>query len=108
MIAAEAGRDPVLSEADNGLSNGQLYSVALALTGGDADSGTTQFFVNLDTDNESLDDQDFTVFGSVIEGREVVDAIARVETELSTLVNNEVSLPTTDVVIRRIRRVAGE
>lgn len=108
LIAVETGRDPVESEADNGLSNGELYSVALALTGGDADSGTTQFFVNLDTENESLDDQDFTVFGTVVEGRDVVDQIARADTELSTIINGEVSLPVVDVVIRGIRRVAAQ
>jgi cyclophilin family peptidyl-prolyl cis-trans isomerase len=108
LVKVDPTRDPIESEADNGLSNGELYSVALALTSGDADSGTTQFFVNLDTENDSLDEQDFTVFGSVVEGRDVVDEIVRVETELSTIINGEVSQPTTDVTIRAVTRVGEE
>ena len=74
---AEATRDPVTSEADNGLSNATPYSVAMALAGGDVDSGTTEFFINIDADNGYLDDQYFTVFGSVVDdgGREIVGDI---------------------------------
>jgi len=100
-------RDPVPSEADNGLTNGEVYSVALALTGGDANSGTTQFFVNLDPNNDSLDDQGFTVFGRVVAGTDVVDAIAHVDTEASSILGGETSLPIEDVTIFRVRR-AGE
>lgn len=99
-------RRPVESEADNGLSNGTLYSVALALSGGDSDSGTTQFFINLSADNDSLDDE-FTVFGLVLNGRAVVDRIVRVETEASPILNGEVSLPVEDVIIERMTRLAG-
>ena len=73
---------PVDSEADNGFSNIR-GTVAMALSGGDADSGTSQFFINL-TDNSFLDLQDFTVFGEVIEGMEpngVVDTITAVATQ---------------------------
>lgn len=104
LVEVQGGRDPVESESDNGLSNGEVYTVALALTGGDADSGTTQFFVNLDPDNDKLDAQGFTVFGRVVSGTEVVDAIARVETETNPFISGENSLPVEDVTIVRIRR----
>ena len=74
--------EPVDSEADNGFSNIR-GTVAMALSGGDADSGTSQFFINL-TDNSFLDAQDFTVFGEVIVGMElngVVDTIGSVATQ---------------------------
>lgn len=105
----EPTRDPVPSEAENGLSNGELYSVSLAQSGGDPDSGTTQFFINLDEDNVSLDEQGFTVFGMVAEGTDVVDAIAAVETTDNPLIGfGETSLPVEDVVIERITRVVEE
>ncbi len=100
----KATRDPVASEAENGLTNGVPYSVSLAFTGGDPESGTTQFFINL-ADNGVLDDQSFTVFGSVSAGREIVDAIAATERTDSPIVPGEVSLPVEDVIIERMSRV---
>jgi len=78
LIERMPTRDPVESESPNGLSNGEVFSVALALSGGDANSGTTQFFINLDPGNTFLDAQGFTVFGKVISGTDVVDGIAAV------------------------------
>lgn len=74
-------RDPILSEAGNGLSN-LRGTIALALRGSDADSGNSQFFINLTDDNTFLDNgtPPFTVFGRVIDGMDVVDAIAAVQT----------------------------
>ncbi len=99
----EGTRDRVASEADNGLSNGVLYSVALALRGS-PDSGSTQFFVNLNEANARLDDQGFTVFAQVVEGRDVVDAIAQVETTANPVLPSETSLPIEDIIIERARR----
>jgi cyclophilin family peptidyl-prolyl cis-trans isomerase len=105
LEAQEPTREPVSSEADNGLSNGTLYSVSLALSGTDADSGTTEFFINLD-DNGFLDDQSFTVFGNVVDGTDVIDAIAASERTDSPIIPGEVSLPVEDVIIQGIIRVA--
>lgn len=104
--SVDVTRDPVPSEADNGLSNGVLYSVALALSSGDPDSGTTQFFINLSTDNSLLDDQRFTVFGQVVEGTDVVDDIAALETIASPIIRGEVSLPAQDVIMEQVTRVS--
>jgi len=109
VVEVSPTREPVPAEADNGLSNAVVYSVAMALSGSDPDSGTTQFFVNLSEDNGSLDEDEFTVFGTVVAGTDVVDAIARVETESSPIIPNETSLPVEDVVIARMRRaLSGE
>jgi cyclophilin family peptidyl-prolyl cis-trans isomerase len=105
IVAREATRDPVESEADNGNTNGEVYSVALALSSGNPNSGTTQFFINMDTGNDFLDDQSFTVFGRVFSGTNVVDAIAAVETTESELLGGEVSLPVEDVIIERVSRI---
>lgn len=103
IVLVEISRDPVESEADNGLTNGDLYTVSLALTG-DANSGTTQFFINL-ADNSFLDSSGFTVFGSVVEGIDVVDAIAAMARTDSPIVTGEVSLPAEDVIMLRVTRV---
>jgi len=53
-------------------------TVAMAKLGGDPDSATSQWFVNLADNSENLDNQNggFTVFGRVIfDGMTVVDAI---------------------------------
>ena len=73
---------PIKNEAANGLSNDK-YTIAMARTG-DPHSATAQFFINT-KDNGFLDypGQDgwgYCVFGKVIEGKDVVDAIGKVQT----------------------------
>ena len=106
VVYKEPTYDPVTSEAPTGFSNGELYSISMALSSGDADSGTTQWFVNL-TDNSFLDDQSFTVFGTVAEGREVLDAMTGLELEENPVLSGEVSFPAEDIVIQSVTRVTG-
>ncbi|PIE39029.1 MAG: hypothetical protein CSA52_00330 [Gammaproteobacteria bacterium] len=72
---------PIRNEAVNGLSN-LRGTLALARLN-DPNSATSQFFINL-VDNKELDHSDsnpgYAVFGRVIDGMDVVDAIAGVET----------------------------
>ncbi len=107
LTLVPATRDPVQSEADNGLSNGGLYSVALALSGGDPNSGATQFFFNLSEENTFLDDRGFTVFGQVVEGTNVIDSIVAMETVASPIIPGEVSLPAEDVIMERVVRMSN-
>jgi len=79
--------DPIKNEAANGLKNVK-YSLAMARTGV-VDSATAQFFINV-VDNDFLDHRDtsnrgfgYAVFGKVVEGFEVVDAIAALQTGYS-------------------------
>ena len=73
----------IQNEAKNGLKN-QRYTVAMARTS-DPHSATAQFFVNT-TNNSFLDNdraQDgwgYAVFGKVVAGTEVIDAIEKVRT----------------------------
>jgi peptidylprolyl isomerase len=69
------------SEVIPGKNRNDRGTVAMALVGSppDRDSATSQFFINLE-DNNDLD-SDFTVFGQVIEGMDVVDAIGEVATD---------------------------
>lgn len=68
-------------ESQNGLKN-LRGSIAMARTN-DPDSATSQFFINL-ADNEFLNaapgNDGYAVFGKVVNGMEVVDAIAKVRT----------------------------
>src|SRR5450756_1811187 len=76
------GDQPIDNEANNGLKN-LNYTVAMARTG-DPHSATAQFFINV-KDNGFLnypgqDGWGYCVFGKVVEGKEVVDAIRNVKT----------------------------
>ncbi len=75
---------PITNEADNGLKN-KRYSLAMARTSA-PHSATAQFFINA-TDNGFLDHSaptpqgwGYAVFGKVVAGAEVVDAIEAVAT----------------------------
>ncbi len=77
-------RAPIENEADNGLKN-LKYSLSMARTM-DPHSATSQFFINL-KDNDFLDHTGknmqgwgYAVFGRVIDGMDVVDAMAKVKT----------------------------
>ena len=75
-------RPPIVSEARNGLKN-KRGALAMARTN-DPNSATGQFFIN-HVDNADLNysgprNPGYTVFGQVVEGMDVVDAIARVKT----------------------------
>lgn len=97
-------REAVPNESSNGRSN-LRGTVAMARMG-DPDSARDQFFVNL-VDNVSLDyprhgGSGYTVFGDVIEGMNVVDAIARVP--IVNLGGAFSARPKTPVVIHEARR----
>ena len=77
-------QSPIKNEADNGLKNDR-GTIAMARTG-DPHSATAQFFINLKNNDflnhtrKSINGWGYTVFGKVIAGMDVVDAIARVKT----------------------------
>lgn len=93
------------NESDNGLSNVR-GSVAMARRD-DPNSASTQFFINL-VDNTYLDHQaetaetplrwGYTVFAHVVEGMDVVDAIAQVPTQRGTLSE---AVPLQPIIIER-------
>jgi peptidyl-prolyl cis-trans isomerase B (cyclophilin B) len=92
--------EAIENEAKNGLKN-TAYSVAMARTSA-PHSATAQFFINV-TDNEFLDypGQDgwgYCVFGTVTEGKDVVDKIRKVRTSNGGMHAN---VPADDVVIEK-------
>jgi peptidyl-prolyl cis-trans isomerase A (cyclophilin A) len=98
-------RGPISNEADNGLRN-LRGTLAMARTQA-KDSATSQFFINL-TDNAFLDhgarDFGYAVFARVVDGMDVVDRIAEVET---TRKGGHGDVPVEPVVIESARRVEG-
>lgn len=115
-------KDPIVNEAGNGLKN-ERGTLAMARTG-DPNSATAQFFINL-TDNaflnrgdpNAVDDFGYAVFGKVLEGMEVVDKIAKVDTGRVTVMakgpGGQLSrvpfgdVPTQPVVIKSVKRKAS-
>ncbi|MEM1423689.1 MAG: peptidylprolyl isomerase [Planctomycetota bacterium] len=91
-------RDGIANEWRNGLSN-EIYTIAMARLGGQPNSGTSQFFINV-KDNAFLDQprdgSGYAVFGVVVDGTEVVDSIKGVSTGSK---NGMGDWPTEDVVI---------
>jgi peptidyl-prolyl cis-trans isomerase B (cyclophilin B) len=99
--------DAIMNEADNGLKN-LRGTIAMARTP-DPHSATAQFFINV-KDNAFLDHQaktaqgwGYAVFGQVVEGMEVVDAIKTTPTGSGGPFRTDV--PKTAVVIHSIQRV---
>lgn len=74
-------REPVENESKNGLTNAR-GTIAMARTN-DPHSASAQWFINL-VDNPRLDGKDYkwgyTVFGKVVRGMDVVDAMAEIPT----------------------------
>jgi cyclophilin family peptidyl-prolyl cis-trans isomerase len=80
MEQPEGLRDPIVNEFSPDRSNLRA-TVAMAKLSDDPDSATSQFFFSLADNSDNLDNQNggFTVFARVIEGMDVVDAIAEVD-----------------------------
>jgi peptidyl-prolyl cis-trans isomerase B (cyclophilin B) len=99
-------REPIANEANNGLKN-KHYTLAMARTSA-PHSATAQFFINatdngfLDFKSESPQGWGYAVFGKVVSGIDVVDAIEAVATGRKGMHDD---VPLEDVVIRRAVRV---
>jgi peptidyl-prolyl cis-trans isomerase B (cyclophilin B) len=94
---------PIANEANNGLKNAH-YTLAMARTSA-PHSATAQFFINttdngfLDFKSESAQGWGYAVFGRVVAGTEVVDAIESVRTGRK---GGHDDVPLEDVVIQRV------
>jgi len=101
----------IANESGNGLTN-LRGTIAMARTG-DPHSANTQFFINV-ADNDRLDPKKaayngnwgYTVFGSVIEGMEVVDEIANTKTGPAGEFSRDV--PVVPVIIKKVARITYE
>lgn len=102
-LKQKSTRDPIPNEATATLSN-LRGTLAMARTS-DINSATGQFFINtvnnpaLDHRNKTAQGYGYAVFGKVIEGLDVVDAIAAVRTGS---VGYYQDVPKEDVVIKTV------
>lgn len=96
----------IKNESTNGLKN-YRGRIAMARTSA-PDSATSQFFINT-VDNHFLNQEQasdgvgYAVFGGVIKGMDIVDAIAKVETGA---VGGMQDVPVEDVVIESVREMS--
>ncbi|MGD9651896.1 MAG: peptidylprolyl isomerase [Candidatus Dadabacteria bacterium] len=102
-FAQKPTKAPIKNEANNGLKNDR-GTLAMARTQV-VDSATSQFFINVvnnDFLNNGARDFGYAVFGKVIDGMDVVDAIAAVPTSNKGMHGD---VPTEDVVIESVKVV---
>jgi len=99
---------PIQNEANNGLTNDH-YTIAMARTSA-PHSATAQFFINT-TDNDFLNFRSespqgwgYAVFGRVVSGQDVVDAIEGVKTGRSGM---HADVPVEDVLIETVTVIQG-
>jgi peptidyl-prolyl cis-trans isomerase B (cyclophilin B) len=106
-LRQKSTRSPITNEANNGLKN-RHYAVAMARTSA-PHSASAQFFINT-ADNEFLNFKSetpqgwgYAVFGRVVAGSDVVDAIEKVATGNR---GGHGDVPLDDVVILKAVEVA--
>ena len=97
---------PIENEANNGLKNDK-YTIAMARTN-EPHSATSQFFINV-ADNDFLNHTSptsrgwgYAVFGKVVSGTDVIDAIARVRTASRSWYGD---VPVEDVVMEKVEKI---
>lgn len=104
LVAAPGALAPISLESNTGLTN-LRGTIAMARTAA-PDSATSQFFFNL-VDNTNGDYKDasnpgYAVFGTIVQGLAVMDAIGATPT---TSVNGFSDVPVTDVLVKSALRI---
>ena len=101
---------PVMNEADNGLKNTR-GTIAMARTN-DPNSATNQFFINT-VDNAFLDHTGknprgwgYCVFGTVVDGMDVMDRIAKIPTGAGGPFGQDV--PQEQAIIQKVSVIEAE
>jgi len=106
MNQKKAARASIQNEAANGLKN-NAYTVAMARTS-DVHSASSQFFINvadngfLNYTSPTTEGYGYCVFGKVVEGKDVVDKIKKVETGNKSGHQN---VPLDDVIIQKAEEI---
>ncbi|MBX3727030.1 MAG: peptidyl-prolyl cis-trans isomerase [Xanthomonadales bacterium] len=109
-LTGKGTRAAIMNEAPNGLKNTR-GTIAMARTA-DPHSATAQFFINV-VDNPALDhiattdsrSWGYAVFGKVVSGMDVVDAIKAVPTRQQGMMEN---LPVEPVLIEKAELVGAQ
>ncbi|MGL4251265.1 MAG: peptidylprolyl isomerase [Aeromonas sp.] len=93
--------EPVINESRGGLPN-QRGTIAMARTQA-VDSATRQFYFNL-VNNSNLNANagaGYTVFGKVVQGMEVLDKLAQVQTGHSPILRAN-DVPTSPIILKKV------
>jgi len=91
----------IFNESGNGLTN-DLHTIAMARQD-DPHTANRQFFFNVN-DNSTLNpgrDWGYAVFGMIVEGEDIVDAMSEVETEYSIRLNTN-NVPIEPIIINKV------
>ncbi len=103
-------RPPIQNEWRNGLKNTR-GTIAMARLGGQADSATAQFFINV-VDNPFLDQPrdgaGYAVFGRVIAGMDTVDKIRHTPVKNDPRLPMGQVVPVEPVIIKNARRLSDD
>ena len=107
MVKKPGQTGPIVLQSNNGLSN-LRGTVAMARLSDPVDSATSEFYINL-VDNtflnyksDLLSERGYTVFGTVVQGMDVADTIAK---QATGNVNLYANVPITDVTITSARQI---
>lgn len=105
MVKKPGQAGPIVLQSDNGLFN-LRGTVAMARLSDPVDSATSEFYINL-VDNSFLNyksaaETGYAVFGAVVQGMDIADAMAKQPTGN---VNGSANVPITDVTITVARQV---
>ncbi|PJG58959.1 peptidylprolyl isomerase [Aeromonas cavernicola] len=93
--------EPVINESKGGLPN-KRGTIAMARTQA-VDSATRQFYFNL-VDNNNLNASGgagYTVFGEVVQGMNVLDKLAQVQTSYSSILRAK-DVPTSPIILKKV------
>jgi cyclophilin family peptidyl-prolyl cis-trans isomerase len=86
-------------EAHDNKNNNTIGTIAMANTG-QINSARNEFFINVANNNDAVFNYDYTVFGKVIDGMNVVNTIAATPVkENPEMIANELSMPLNATVI---------
>ncbi len=101
-MAQKETKEGIENEWQNGLKN-ETGTIAMARLGGQPNSATSQFFINVKDntflDRPQRDGAGYAVFGKVVEGMDVVDKIKVVKTSTQGMHQN---VPVEPVVIETV------
>jgi peptidyl-prolyl cis-trans isomerase A (cyclophilin A) len=101
---------PIKNEWKNGLKN-ERGTISMARMGYKPDSATSQFFINVKDDSmldAPNDGAAYAVFGRIVAGMSVIDTIFATPVKANPQMNNEVSQPTEQLLLKKAERISAE
>jgi cyclophilin family peptidyl-prolyl cis-trans isomerase len=98
-----SGSVPTIKDEIGSNNRNLPYTIAMAKTS-QPNSATSEFFINVEDNGQKYSpsfDATYTVFGTVISGKDVVDAIANAPATENPNIHGEISVPVNPVTITK-------